>query len=123
MFNLILNTVEKKSFLIGASIASAVWLFVITILLYNAEPVVICDSPSYCNELPADSANVMYYERGYFNCLRDANPRMYNAYILSVYYLRGAEEQRVIDSVVFAVSNEYNFDDSDREYLHTLITD
>lgn len=123
MFNLILNTVEKKSFLIGASIASAVWLFVIIMLQYNTEPVVIYGSPPHCEELPADSANVMYYERGYFNCLRDANPRMYNAYILSVYKLRGVEEQRVIDSVVFAVSNEYNFDDSDREYLYTLITD
>jgi hypothetical protein len=102
MFNLILNTVEKKSFLIGASIASAVWLFVIIMLQYNTEPVIIYGSPPHCEELPADSANV---------------------YILSIYKLRGAEEQRVIDSVVFAVSNEYNFDDSDREYLHTLITD
>ena len=122
-FNLTLNNVEKKSFLIGAGIASAVWLCVIIMLIYNGEPPVIYGYPPQCKELPADSANVMYYERGYFNCLRDANPSMYNAYILSVYKLRGVEEQGVIDSVVFAVSNEYHFNDSDREYLYTLITD
>ncbi len=128
---------ERRSFAIGLAIASAIWIGTMCMYLYaqpstesNVEPHVVYGYPphSICDTLVVGDSllqheRVVYYERGYFTCLRDANPRMYNAYILGVYQLKGVEDFNVIDSVVSDLAFQYKFSPDDREYLYTLITD
>ena len=129
---------ERRSFLIGLTIASVVWIGTMCMYLYaqpstesaNVEPYVIYGSPphSICDTLIVGDSllqkeRVKSYERGYFTCLRDAHPKMYTAYKLGVDKLKGVEDQEVIDSIVFGLAIRYRFSEDEREYLYTLITD
>jgi hypothetical protein len=137
MFNLTPNKMEKRSFAIGLAIASVIWIGTMCMYIYaqpstesNVEPHVVYGYPphSICDTLVVGDTllqqqRVIYFERGYFTCLREAHPRMYTAYILGVHKLKGVEDQEVIDSVVFDLAICYRFSEDEREYLYTLITD
>lgn len=108
---------NSKSLLAGMAIASACWLTMMISMSYVTD-----DKPVTCDELIIKE-RVQSYEHGYFTCLKDANPNMYNAYLQGYALTRGIEEQGTIDSIVIVLSNTYGFDDNETEYLYTLITD
>jgi hypothetical protein len=107
---------DIKSFAVGMLVASVISIASIA----SAE--VSYDKPDNCDDLLIKE-RVVAYEHGYFTCLKDVDPDMYNAYLSGYALTQGIEEQATIDSIVTVISTKYGFDDEQTEYLYTLITD
>jgi len=131
MFNLILNKVEKKSFIMGLVIASCVWITTIVLILRTQDNPIIIEKCDFTEDDIIDTefeqlminTRVNAYAHGYYTCLRDTRPDIHMAYMSCIVQLETVQGDEAFNAIVDAECSNRGLSIEDKEYLRTLLLD
>ena len=121
---------DIKSFAVGMLVALVISITSIASGNFSKERLIIKDCNLVeDNVIDTEFENLMIqnrvqaYERGYYTCLKDTYPDMYDAYLNSSIQLRSVTGDSAFNVIVDAQCAKYNFNAEDKEYLCTLLLD
>jgi len=122
---------EKRPFLIGMIIASSVWICTILCILYFNANVTSSNNCELYEDDVIDTEfehlmienRVKAYERGYYTCLKDTRPDLYNVYVDCCIQLKHVVGDPAFNKIVDAECAKNNINAQDKEYLCNLLLD